>query len=139
MNKKLCIGLACIGLLGCFCTGVGAEECAVTAETNHSTLSIAIFRASSSFNFDVFAGGQMISSQGLPLAAGETVRIRATYSPENASLDFGLVNESNRFYYINTTSGSFDETIQVPANGTYKLAVRNNSRADVKVAGIVRY
>ena len=73
------------------------------------------------------------------IKAGETVRIRANYSPENASLDFGLVDSNEKFHYINVTTGSIDKTIEIPENGDYTLAIRNNSSKSVKVTGDVRY
>jgi hypothetical protein len=73
------------------------------------------------------------------MSAGETVRIRANYSPENASLDFGLVDSNEKFHYINVTTGSIDKTIEIPENGDYTLAIRNNSSKSVKVTGDVRY
>lgn len=73
------------------------------------------------------------------MSAGETVWIRANYSPENASLDFGLVDSNEKFHYINVTTGSIDKTIEIPENGDYTLAIRNNSSKSVKVTGDVRY
>lgn len=74
-----------------------------------------------------------------PLVAGETVHIRANYSPENASMDFGLVDSDRVYYYINVTTGRIDKTIEVPENGSYTLVIRNNSSKSVMVTGIVRY
>ena len=63
----------------------------------------------------------------------------SNYSPENASLDFGLVDSNEKFHYINVTTGSIDKTIEIPENGDYTLAIRNNSSKSVKVTGVVRY
>lgn len=43
------------------------------------------------------------------------------------------------FAYINVTTGSIDKTIEIPENGDYTLAIRNNSSKSVKVTGVVRY
>ena len=67
------------------------------------------------------------------------MRIRATYDPEDASLDFGLIDPEGIFHYINVTTGSIDETIEVPDSGNYTLAIQNNSGETVRVTGIVKY
>lgn len=41
--------------------------------------------------------------------------------------------------FINVTTGSIDKTIEIPENGDYTLAIRNNSSKSVKVTGVVRY
>ena len=73
------------------------------------------------------------------MAAGETVTIKASYSPFSASVDFGLVAPDGKFYYFNITDGSIDKTIQVDESGNYTLQVRNNSNYEVKVSGFVNY
>lgn len=69
----------------------------------------------------------------------KAIWIRANYSPENASLDFGLVDSNEKFHYINVTTGSIDKTIEIPENGSYTLVIRNNSSKSVKVTGTVTY
>ena len=81
----------------------------------------------------------MLVDTSFTMSAGETVRIRASYSPENASMDFGLVDSEGVYHYINTKTGNIDKTIEIPENGDYTLAIRNNSNTSVKVTGIVRY
>ena len=73
------------------------------------------------------------------LAAGETVTISASYTPKNASVDFGLIDKDNTFHYINTTSGSINETIRVPLNGNYFFAIKNNSGTSITVTGTINY
>lgn len=85
------------------------------------------------------ANGTVVADTSFTMSAGETVRIRANYSPENASLDFGLVDSNEKFHYINVTTGSIDKTIEIPENGSYTLVIRNNSSKSVKVTGIVTY
>ena len=82
---------------------------------------------------------ETVADTSFTMSAGETVWIRANYSPENASLDFGLVDSNEKFHYINVTTGSIDKTIEIPENGDYTLAIRNNSSKSVKVTGVVRY
>ena len=75
----------------------------------------------------------------LPLEAGETVTINASYSPASASMDFGLIAPDGYFYYVNVDSGSINKTIRVDERGNYLLAVRNNSNRTVSVVGYVNY
>lgn len=85
------------------------------------------------------ANGTVLADTSFTMSAGETVRIRANYSPKNASLDFGLVDSNEKFHYINVTTGSIDKTIEIPENGSYTLVIRNNSSKSVKVTGTVTY
>ncbi len=73
------------------------------------------------------------------LEAGEVVRINCSYSPESASIDFGLIAPDGAFYYVNVTDGSINKSIQVDETGDYTLAVRNNSSETVSVVGFVHY
>ena len=74
-----------------------------------------------------------------PLEAGEKVRIRATYSPESASVDFGLIDPDGLFHPLRATGGSFDHAIRVDQHGNYIMAIRNNSDIEIAVSGIVSY
>ena len=76
---------------------------------------------------------------GFSLAAGEVVTIKATYTPFNASVDFGLIAPDGLFYGLSGSNGSFDEGIQVNQNGVYRLAIRNRSSVAVDVSGYVNY
>ena len=73
------------------------------------------------------------------IEAGETVTIKATYTPFSASVDFGLIAPDGYFYYLNSDDGSFDETIKVDERGNYTFAVQNNSSKAVSVSGYVNY
>ena len=99
----------------------------------------AVSRASRSLNMTVSANKTKLTTPSLSLGAGDTVTIDCSYSPASASMDFGLVAPNDRFYYINVTEGSIDETIQVEEHGSYTLAVRNNSDSAVTVIGTVNY
>ena len=99
----------------------------------------AITRATGNLDWTIEANGTVFADTSFTMSAGETVRIRANYSPENASLDFGLVDSNEKFHYINVTTGSIDKTIEIPENGSYTLVIRNNSSKSVKVTGIVTY
>lgn len=99
----------------------------------------AIIRATGNLDWTIEANGTVLADTSFTMSAGETVRIRANYSPENASLDFGLVDSNEKFHYINVTTGSIDKTIEIPENGSYTLVIRNNLSKSVKVTGIVTY
>lgn len=73
------------------------------------------------------------------MEAGETVRIRGIYSPEDASMDFGLIDSAGVFHYVNVKDGSIDQTFKISESGTYRLGIRNNSGKTVTVSGFVRY
>lgn len=69
----------------------------------------AITRATGNLDWTIEANGTVLADTSFTMSAGETVRIRANYSPENASLDFGLVDSNEKFHYINVTTGSIDQ------------------------------
>ena len=50
-----------------------------------------------------------------------------------------ITRATGNLHYINVTTGSIDKTIEIPENGDYTLAIRNNSSKSVKVTGVVRY
>jgi len=131
MRRLLCMVLTGAVMIGCLCTGTGAVDESNVVSYSFETTGTAITRATGNLDWTIEANGTM--------SAGETVRIRANYSPENASLDFGLVDSNEKFHYINVTTGSIDKTIEIPENGDYTLAIRNNSSKSVKVTGDVRY
>lgn len=96
-------------------------------------------RASGSFSMSVAAYGKSEADKAFPLESGETVSISAVYSPDDASMDFGLVDPEGVFHYFNVKNGSVDKTIKVEESGNYTFAVRNNSGSTVKVSGFVKY
>lgn len=139
MRRFLCMVVTGVMAIGCLCTSAGAIEGFETVSGEYETAETTIMRASGSFDITIKANSKMEADTAFSLAAGETVRIRAGYSPENASMDFGLLDSDGVYHYINVTTGSIDKTIEVPENGSYTLMIRNNSSKSVKVTGIVRY
>ena len=87
----------------------------------------------------VSPNGKSQADKTFPLEAGETVRIYATYSPDDASVDFGLIDPDGIFHYFNVTDGTIDKTIEIAERGNYRLAVKNNSSKTVKISGFVKY
>lgn len=96
-------------------------------------------RATDFFDMSVPAKSKAVANSSFPLAAWETVTIKASYSPFTASVDIGLVDPDGVFHYFNITDGSIDKTIQVNKSGDYILQVRNNSGVEVEVSGFVNY
>lgn len=122
MKKTLCSLLTVVLLISCFAGTVNAAG-----------------RASGKFDITVSAGELKPAKTGFPMAAGETVTISAAYSPSSADIDFGLIDKNGTFYYLKGENGAFNKRIEIPENGTYTFAVRNNSDVSVNVTGFVTY
>lgn len=95
--------------------------------------------ASGKFEITVDAGESRNAGSEFPMEAGETVTIRAVYSPASASVDLGLVDKNGTFYYETGVDGVFNETIKITKRGNYTFAVRNNSKDAVDISGYVSY
>ena len=81
----------------------------------------------------------MRMNESFSLPAGDSITIRASYTPADADLDFGLVYSDGVFHYVTGSSGSVNKTIQVRESGNYTLLIRNNSSSEVYVSGHVSY
>ena len=143
MYKALQKIIAVVAIAGCICVNAVAVEFEMA---NHVLASdetwvemTSISRASGSFNVSVAANARAKGDTDFPLEAGETVRIYATYSPESASVDFGLVDPDGVFHYVTAENGSVDTTFEIPESGNYRLGIKNNSGYTVTVAGFVKY
>lgn len=99
----------------------------------------ALTRATGHFSMEIPGNTTVKAATSFPLVAGETVAINAVYTPQSASVDFGLLAPDNLFHPVNTTDGSFDETIRVNEKGDYTLVIRNNSSYTISVSGYVTY
>ena len=119
--------------------GATAAESIIASYDDTAVEMVAILRASGSFNVSVNPYARAKGDTDFPLEAGETVRIYATYSPDSASMDFGLVDPYGVFHYVSAENGSFDETFEVPESRNYRLGIKNNSGQTVKVSGFVKY
>jgi hypothetical protein len=139
MRKIICMALACMVIAGNICiSAVAAGEVIRPPEDKEIVQSAAIL-ASGSFNMSISPNGKSQADKTFPLEAGETVRIYATYSPDDASVDFGLIDPDGIFHYFNVTDGTIDKTIEIAERGNYRLAVKNNSSKTVEISGFVRY
>lgn len=125
--------LACCIVVCCMLTPVAAiGHDAHTAETY-------AVRATGRFSMDVPANTAIQANSSFSLEVGESVTIKATYSPFSAAVEFGLIAPDGLFYGLPGTNGTFDETFVVDQRGQYFFAVRNNSANVVSVSGYVNY
>lgn len=129
MKRIACTFLCCVLLIGSVLTPVNA---AGTEET------ITPF-ATGTFNMTILPYSKADANGSFPLDAGETVTIRAYYTPTSASVDFGVVSSEGTFYYFNTTDGNMNKTMRITVSGYYTLRIRNNSNSPVQVSGFVNY
>lgn len=139
LKKKRSLILACVVLICCLNIGVVAAE--TPWDNNFIEITQGTMRATKTFEVTVSAHGNANANakDSFSMEAGEKVRIRGIYSPENASMDFGLIDSAGVFHYVNVKDGSIDQTFKISESGTYRLGIRNNSGEVVKVSGFVRY
>lgn len=138
MHRFLCAMLVSISMIGVFCAPVQAAELQDYGETA-AFEETAIIRATGSFNISVDAYKNVSADTTFPLAAGETVHIRAYYTPETADIDFGLIDPDGTYHFVKGEGGNINTIIEVPDTASYRLAFRNHSGFTVKIAGIVEY
>ena len=89
-KKAVCMFLICVLIVGMVKVPVNAIE---AEPTGSEILTVSFFstRATGSFNMSIPAKSRAVASSSFPLAAGETVTIKASYSPFSASVDVGLI------------------------------------------------
>lgn len=129
---------ACTLVVGAISLGCFYAPAEAVSPVKQEMQSISLY-ATNRFNMDVPANTIIAANTGFSLEAGETVTIKAVYSPFNASVDFGLIDSDGSFHYFNTNDGTFDKTIKIKERGYYTLAVRNNSSDTINVSGYVNY
>lgn len=146
MKRTICMVLICVLLAGTFFIPAKAAELETIPFEYHAIEFVgntarddAVPFATGSFSMTIPAKTKATANSSFPLAAGEVVTIKASYSPFSASVDFGLVAPNGKYYYVNVTDGSIDQAIQVNESGDYTLQIRNNSNVEVKVSGFVNY
>lgn len=133
LRKLFCLMLSLVLAASCLCINSGAIEITEQKET------LVVMRASGKFEMDVPGHKLVKAKTSFPLEAGEQVTIKASYSPFDADVDFGLITEDGIFHFLSVDSGSFDKTITVSERGNYTFAVRNNSSNTISVSGYVNY
>ena len=129
----------CFGLMLAFAlvvSSLGASTLAAEPQADADP-DPAIERASGWFNETVSAEKVKKIGSAISLRVGEVVRFEVNYSPKDATVDFGIVDANNVFYYITSTTGSINGEVEAPENGSYTPAIRNNSSGSISVAGII--
>lgn len=140
MYKDFRNSLVVLALVCCLCMNVEAVGTKATGFCDGANLEVvSVLRASGSFNVSVNPYARAKGDTDFPLEAGETVRIYATYSPDSANMDFGLLDPDGVFHYVGAKNGSVDTTFEVPERGNYRLGIKNNSGNTVQVSGFVKY
>lgn len=129
---------ACIILVGMICVPASAEEMDYFSLESVLENRVEPF-ATNSFAMTIPVKSLAKASSGLSLEAGESVTIKASYTPFSATVDVGLITPSGKFYGYSISGGTIDKTIQVDERGTYTLQIRNNSNYEVQVSGYVNY
>ncbi len=135
MKLKRCFGIVMALVIAVNSLGVTS----FAAETQKQPEPIVIERASGRFDTTVSAGKTKPLGSAISLAKEETVTFNATYTPDNVSVDFGLLDSNNRFYYINVTKGSIiDGSVAAPLGASYTADIRNDSNGSITVSGSVK-
>ena len=96
-------------------------------------------RASGSFKTTVKPGFVAKGNTKLPLDAGETVTVKASYTPYPTSVDVGLIDEDGIFHYETVENGTIDITFSINDRGNYTFGIRNNGNTDIEVSGYIKY
>lgn len=96
MKRKRIVGvvLALAVVFSCFTVPAFAQE-----NLREEPLTLER-RASGRFSITVKAGDVRKADTSFPLEKGDTVRIKASYAPADATVNFGLTGPDNQFYYI---------------------------------------
>lgn len=128
VKKLFCMVLTCMLLVGTMNVPTRAVE-----------MDAIVPCATGQLNLSIAPKTKVSADTSFPMAAGETVTIKASYTPFSASVDFGLVDSDGYFHYINVTNGSINKTIRIEETGNYTLRIRNNSDSTVNVSGCVNY
>lgn len=76
---------------------------------------------------------------GFSLEVGESVTIKASYSPFTASLQYGLMGSDHLFYGYSSSDGKIDDVLTVAQAGVYYVVLKNNSSVPVSVTGYINY
>lgn len=140
MQKKriACMVMVCVLLIGTIAVPASAEETTPAAREillSHSLNPL----ATDSFSMSIPAKSKALDNSSFPMKNGETITIKASYSPYTAKVDVGYVAPDGKFYCVPVTDGSIDLTMQVNQSGNYTIQIRNNSNVEIHVTGTVNY
>lgn len=99
----------------------------------------AITRATGQFETSIPANTVAHVGSSFILASGDIVSYSCTYTPRDASIEFGYIGPNGMFYGLSGSNGSIHKSIRVNQSGTYTLAIWNESNSAVSVWGTVNY
>lgn len=131
LRKLICILLVVSAIMCC----MSPSAVAVNGNENES----AGVYSTASIRFDVQPQSSAISRNIMSLDVGEKVVITAGYTPFSASLEVGILDSDDQFYYMVFTGGNVDMEITITKRGNYRLAVYNTSANTVSMSGYVNY
>lgn len=135
LHKKIvCCVLSALLLLGSGICSVSGKT--PTVNPNSSEI---VTRATGRFSMSVPARTIRSADSSFPMEYNETITISATYTPSNASVDFGLYGPDGVFRYVTVNNGMISQTIRIDQGGNYTFAIRNNSSQPIHVSGYVNY
>lgn len=133
IKKWLCLVFVCIAILSNIIPSVGA-----VSEKPYSADSPEIAeRSTKLFNMNVSANTCAVADSSFFMGVEQSVTISASYTPQTASVDVGLIGPDGLFYYQNTANGVIVVTFDIIERGNYTLAIRNNSSYEINVSGHV--
>lgn len=124
--------LSCLLVLGCLAAPAGAV---MTSETEAETV---IMRATGRISESI-SGNALMTLAEVSLDSGEVVTYNCTYTPRDASVEFGVIAPDGYFYGLSGSNGSINKGIRVSEPGSYTLAIWNESNETVTVKGTVNY
>lgn len=139
IRKMVCMILVCVLMIGTLSVSASAVETTKNAPEIFTANQAVVPFATNSFSMTISAKTKALADTSFSMMSGETVTIKASYAPFDASVDFGLVDSDGVFHYFNITNGSIDKTMRISKSGKYTLQVKNNSDVEVKVSGFVNY
>ena len=126
IKRLLCLAMTVVIILGCLAANVGAAD---GLSQNVAR------RASGSFKTTVKPGFVAKGNTN----AGETVTVKASYTPYPTSVDVGLIDEDGIFHYETVKNGTIDITFSINDRGNYTFGIRNNGSTDIEVSGYIKY
>ncbi len=137
IHKSVRWALAGILVFSCLCGPIQAAE--QNPHQDFAMFDINVQRATNQFNLKVSSGRVAKAATSFSMGPEETITITASFSPSNASMDFGLMDSDGIFHYVTITGGTINQTFLIEEWGDYTLAIRNNSSSTVTVSGFVNY
>ena len=118
---------------------VGLSLPAGAIMASEPTEETAITRATGRFEATIPENTLKTVGDSFILDSGDVVSYVCSYTPRDASVQFGYIAPDGRFYYLSGSNGRIDKGIRVSQSGTYTLAIWNESDEAVSVWGTVNY